>query len=156
VLRSYIRFIPACSRNRAIRTAAVSEGADGMLPPVEPGLSSLKDWTGEALHSLHEPYRNALTANCTSRQPSLPVAAIHSAVFNFAPAQGVVVQTGRSLLNSSNRLRGQRSQPSLQVGRPGQRDSQRGRPDLAEIAIVLLLVVRKTFARAPGARPSPQ
>jgi len=142
--------------DRATRTAAVSKGADGMLPPVEPGLSSLKDWTGEALHSLHGPYRNALTANCTSCQPSLPVAAIHSAVFNFTPAQGVVVRTGRSLLISSNRIRGQHSQPSLQVGRPGQRASQRGRPDLAEIAIELLLAVRKTFTRAPGARPSPR
>jgi hypothetical protein len=94
-----------------------------MLPPVEPGLSSLKDWTGEALHSLHEPYRNALTANCTSRQPSLPVAAIHSAVFNFAPAQGVVVQTGRSLLNRRSKWEDQgRGTPS--VGAPTLQRSQ--------------------------------
>jgi hypothetical protein len=72
VLRSYIRFIPACSRiEQFARPQCLRE---------------------PTACSLHEPYRNALTANCTSRQPSLPVAAIHSAVFNFAPAQGVVDQ----------------------------------------------------------------
>ena len=38
-------------------------------------------------------------------------------------------------------------------GRAGQRDSQRGRADLAEVAIELLLAVRKTFTRGAGTRP---
>jgi hypothetical protein len=111
--------------------------ADRHAAPVEPGLSSLKDWTGDALHSLHELHRNALTANCASYQPSLPDDAIPLAVFNFPLAQGVVVLTGRSLPVSSNR-------PLW---------TALATVALAEIAVELLLMVRKTFTRAPGAPP---
>ena len=50
-----------CVRRRQRRHAA----------PLEPELWSLIDLTGGAMQSLHKPYRNALTANCTSCKPSL-------------------------------------------------------------------------------------
>ena len=74
------------SRNSHGRS--VGEVADGHAAPVESGPSSLKDWTGEVLHSLHGPYRNALTANCISCQP-FPAGGRHSlSRLQFRPCTG--------------------------------------------------------------------
>ena len=121
------------------RPLGVGEGADGgPLRPLESCGRTPLDSTDSQLNLLSTLHAGQ---------------AVHSAVFKFAPAQGVVVQTSRSLPSSSDRRRGHRSQPSLEWGKAGQRDSQRKCANLAGVAIELLLAVRKTFTRPAGASP---
>ena len=135
---------------------SVHESANGGMLPLS-GQECRVSWIGlvVALHPLHEPHRNTLTATCTSCKTSLPEDAIHSAVFDFVPAQSVIVRTGRSLPSPVsafvNSARNRCSKREAQVRRPPSEYT-----NLAEITIELLFGVRKTPARASGARPNPQ
>ena len=104
------------------------------------------DWLGHAVSS-------QTLSKCTDSLlyllPTLPVGrAVDSAVFNFALAQGVVEQIGRSPLVSSSAFvdnaRNHHSQPGQTASHHGTRRPCKDR-DRA------LLVVRKTFAQAPPA-----